>query len=284
LKLISFCSSSVKKYSELGWSVHITDDQKGVLIGDPWRDRFGSVTLHVPAQKLQSSSEISGISEESWFGYAVTSGNFLGPKQGVQYAASEMNLNLMQNSRVKIFKYRNNNADQQIETLFVLKPDWFKNFGEYFGYNLLAEDFNADGFSDLAVAAPLYSKIQDHENGAVYIYLNIKSNGAKFIFNNEPVQLTSPYAGSGRFGLALAKIGDINKDGFNDLAVGAPYEENGVVYIFLSGYRGLSKTHSQRIVAPSGPGSVPGNMMFGFAMSRGVDIDGNHYNGELCSY
>ena len=44
--------------------------------------------------------------------------------------------------------------------------------GEYFGYTLLVEDFNNDGFPDLAVSAPLFSKDKEHEHGAVYIYLN----------------------------------------------------------------------------------------------------------------
>lgn len=40
-------------------------------------------------------------------------------------------------------------------------------------------------------------------------------------------------AGS-RFGSALAKIGDINKDGNEDVAIGAPYEGgSGAIYIYL---------------------------------------------------
>jgi hypothetical protein len=40
-------------------------------------------------------------------------------------------------------------------------------------------------------------------------------------------------AGS-RFGSSLAKIGDINKDGNEDVAIGAPYEAgSGAVYIYL---------------------------------------------------
>lgn len=39
-------------------------------------------------------------------------------------------------------------------------------------------------------------------------------------------------AGS-RFGSALTKIGDINKDGLEDVAIGAPYESgSGAVYIY----------------------------------------------------
>ena len=36
----------------------------------------------------------------------------------------------------------------------------------------------------------------------------------------------------GRFGLAVENIGDIDSDGYSDVAVSAPYIGQGVVYIF----------------------------------------------------
>ena len=36
----------------------------------------------------------------------------------------------------------------------------------------------------------------------------------------------------GRFGLAVENIGDIDGDGYSDIAVSAPYAGSGVVYIF----------------------------------------------------
>ena len=57
------------------------------------------------------------------------------------------------------------------------------------------------------------------------------------------------------------------------MAIGAPFENNGVVYIHLGGSKGLSLTPSQRLIAPESSS----NGMFGHALSRGVDIDGNGY-------
>jgi FG-GAP repeat len=253
-------------------------------MGDPWMDRYGVVTRYTQAtSQLTSSSFFSAVSEESWLGFAVTSGHFQGKNGGVLYATSEINPDYQQTNYVKLFKYRSTAAVHDIILLGVLKSDVAKNFGEYFGYTLLAEDFNNDETSDLVVAAPLHSKNKEQENGAVYVYMNPKTTSGKIIFEKEIIKLTSPYAGSGRFGMALAKIGDINKDRYNDLAVAAPYEDNGVVYIFLGGPRGPSMTHSQRIVAPSGPGVSPNKMMFGIGLSRGVDVDGNFYNGKFMS-
>ena len=51
-----------------------------------------------------------------------------------------------------------------------------------------------------------------------------------------------------RFGFALANLGDINKDRYEDLAVGAPYEGNGVVYIYLGSKHGIITEPSQVLI------------------------------------
>ena len=48
-----------------------------------------------------------------------------------------------------------------------------------------------------------------------------------------------------RFGLALCNLGDINKDRYEDVAVGAPYEGRGVVYIYLGSKQGIITEPSQ---------------------------------------
>ena len=94
--------------------------------------------------------------------------------------------------------------------------------------------------------------------------------------------LTSNFNLGGRFGTTLGQIGDINRDAHNDIAISAPYEGQGVVYIFLGGPRGLSTRVAQTIFAPEVP-KIPytdyesQNAMFGFGISRGADIDGNVY-------
>jgi len=48
-----------------------------------------------------------------------------------------------------------------------------------------------------------------------------------------------------RFGFALTKLGDLNFDGYEDIAVGAPYEGKGAVYIYLGSAQGLIPEPSQ---------------------------------------
>lgn len=60
-----------------------------------------------------------------------------------------------------------------------------------------------------------------------------------------------------------------------DLVVAAPFEENGVVYIYHGSSNGLPTKYTQRIVAPRN--SLTSNQMFGHGLSKGADTDGNQY-------
>lgn len=51
--------------------------------------------------------------------------------------------------------------------------------------------------------------------------------------------ITSPSFERGRFGLAVENIGDIDLDGLSDIAVSAPYEGRGRVYIYRGSESGV---------------------------------------------
>lgn len=88
------------------------------------------------------------------------------------------------------------------------------------------------------------------------------------------------YNTKGRFGLALTSLGDINRDGFGDFAVGAPYdgpEGRGVVYIFHGSANGPLEKPSQIIKSEDIVEGAPFPRTFGFALSGGLDMDGNTY-------
>lgn len=91
---------------------------------------------------------------------------------------------------------------------------------------------------DLIIGAPFYFEKQT--GGAVYIYHN---NPDRCLLCEKPQKLTGKL--ESRFGFAISSLGDLNKDGVDDLAVGAPYEDVGVVYIYLGSSQGLIKEPSQ---------------------------------------
>ncbi|KAH0621555.1 hypothetical protein JD844_022967 [Phrynosoma platyrhinos] len=96
--------------------------------------------------------------------------------------------------------------------------------GSYFGSTVCAVDLNGDGLSDLLVGAPMYSKVR--EEGRVYVYIN-SGTGAKM------TELETALAGSdlyaARFGESIANLGDIDNDGFEDVAVGAFLSDSAVL-------------------------------------------------------
>ncbi|XP_026120642.1 integrin alpha-3-like [Carassius auratus] len=142
--------------------------------------------------------------------------------------------------------------------------------GSYFGSSVAIVDLNNDGWKDLIVGAPFYfDRRNDGKGGAVYVYMN---QGGSFS-DKADVVLTGPKDSA--FGMAVVAIGDVNQDGFQDFAVGAPYHSTGRVSIWMGSKLGISQTPSQVIDGKDIPGG--GFHTFGYSISGGVDVDRNSY-------
>ncbi|KAB1270097.1 Integrin alpha-7 [Camelus dromedarius] len=121
-----------------------------------------------------------------------------------------------------------------------------------FGYSLAVADLNNDGWTDLIVGAPYFFEHQEELGGAVYVYMNQGGHWAGV----SPLRLCgSP---DSMFGISLAVLGDLNQDGFPDIAVGAPFDGDGKVFIYHGSSLGLVITASQvRAVAGTRNGHGP---------------------------
>ena len=117
-----------------------------------------------------------------------------------------------------------------------------------------AGDFNADGFADVALAAPGTDGPAGAQSGAAYVVFGKATanwggsldvtqlrlgDGSGLIYHGQA-------AGDGAAGMALAGGGDVNGDGLSDLLVGfaAAAETRGVTQVLL----GDAVYHSQAVL------------------------------------
>uniref|UniRef100_A0A665W209 Integrin, alpha 5 (fibronectin receptor, alpha polypeptide) n=1 Tax=Echeneis naucrates TaxID=173247 RepID=A0A665W209_ECHNA len=149
--------------------------------------------------------------------------------------------------------------------------------GSYFGYAVATTDINSDGMADLLVGAPMFmvrgSDGRLEEMGRVYVYLQ---RGPLNLELRLP-HLTGTEA-FGRFGSTIAPLGDLNQDGFNDVAVSCPFggeDRQGLVYIYNGYSEGLREKPSQVIAGQWAAGTIPAS--FGFALRGDKDLDMNGY-------
>lgn len=146
--------------------------------------------------------------------------------------------------------------------------------GTGFGYAICAVDLDGDGYSELLVGAPFFSDDLHPEQGRVYLYDN-KGDGDLRLSAELP-EVFSSDRWRANFGRAIAAVGDIDLDGYQDVAIGAPYESNGegVVYIYRGSKGGLIKKPMQII---KGSTVSPGIKTFGYSFSGKLDMDDNGY-------
>ncbi|XP_069572345.1 integrin alpha-3-like isoform X2 [Brachyistius frenatus] len=143
-----------------------------------------------------------------------------------------------------------------------------QQMGSYFGNAVATADLNNDGWNDLLVGAPFFFHRQQEVGGAVYVYMNAGGR-----FDSRPSVVLLGPAGSA-FGMAVTAAGDLNQDGFQDFAVGAPFHETGSVMIWTGSREGVATEPSQVI---RGSSVSPGFRTFGYSLSAGLDVDGNKY-------
>lgn len=225
--------------AQLGFSAHATNSADQFLFGSPgvaeWK---GSVFLNRLTRRRSTSSrnkrsnnyeniitsynplyaQLDTFKEnDTYFGYATTSGNFDSKnKDHIYYVTSGPRSNSFL-GEVIIFDYTSNSESINMhnQTIKIYKKFKGHQTGEYFGYSLVADDFNGDGVIDLVVSAPFY-KSSKYNSGRVYVFLN--DGDWKFtkkaILQPDEKDVVNHFQNHPQFGVALGKLGDINRDGY----------------------------------------------------------------------
>ncbi|KAL2081293.1 hypothetical protein ACEWY4_023146 [Coilia grayii] len=247
---------------QAGMSNFLTEDL--IIMGAPGTSYWtGSILVYNSSTNVMSAylDDDSTVLYGSYLGYSVGAGHFLSPHSTEIVSGAPQH---GQTGSVYILQ-----ADGIL--LKIVETSLKGNkLGAYYGASVCAVDLNADGLSDLLVGAPMYSTVR--EEGRVHVYINQgKANMTEMQF-----VLVGSDAYAARFGQTITNLGDIDDDGFPDVAIGAPHEDElrGAIYIYNGRKNGIKQSFSQRIT-----GKILGYslQMFGQSISGGIDVDGNGF-------
>ncbi|XP_046565305.1 integrin alpha-3-like [Haliotis rubra] len=251
----------------------------GVLIGVPgFKEWRGGVVLLKKEGDIVRRLELEmrfRIPEYSYLGYSVVTGKLCGQKDTC-FAAGAPRAEI-----VHVVNYTSSN-----NLLALVKSLRGEQAGAYFGASLCTVDVNGDDFDDLLVGAPYFTDSNDGsdhkkkiymDEGRVFVYLNLLNDNRQRVLTQSSV-LKGKNEHGARFGTSISNLGDINGDGYADVAVGAPYEDEGrgAVYIYHGGEGGVNAEAMQRIGGRD-INDTETVTSFGWSISKPADVDRNGY-------
>ncbi|XP_078490754.1 integrin alpha-6 isoform X2 [Ciona intestinalis] len=270
-------------YSQAGTSVAFADDvDEDIVFGMPgplhWTGAVYSNELQAqsffPVELWSDDGDVKGsIHQNSYMGFSLDTGRLYG--RFINYVAGAPRAN--DTGSVVVFEKEEDGVAKVLTMKEILQGE---NLASSFGYDVKVVDITGDGREDLLVGAPQYYDKEKRYGGAVYIYVN------KGLSKIGPTPTKILYGDvDSSFGNSISTLGDINMDGTNDIAIGAPGADkgSGAVYIFHGNpdpNLGVYEEPAQVIHAYNltTSGLVNFNITgFGYSLDGGLDMDMNEY-------
>ncbi|XP_034417027.1 LOW QUALITY PROTEIN: integrin alpha-V-like [Cyclopterus lumpus] len=240
---------------------------QGQLISDDVAEIFSQFNRKymTPYASTLATKSASAQYDDSYLGYSVTVGDF-NDDGNEDYVTGVL-------EEKKALGYVNIFDGQSMESMMNFTGT---QMAAYFGHSVAATDVNNDGLVDLLVGAPLFmdrgSNGKLREVGQVSVYLG---RGG---FSFHPPQMLTGSEVYARYGSAITALGDLDMDGYNDVAISAPYggpDRYGLVYIHNGRPQGPNSSPSQVLQGKWASSYMPAS--FGYSMTGNTDIDQNGY-------
>uniref|UniRef100_A0A7N8Y6H4 Integrin, alpha 10 n=1 Tax=Mastacembelus armatus TaxID=205130 RepID=A0A7N8Y6H4_9TELE len=258
-------SSFHMEMSQIGFSTHKLDD--GILFGMVGAyDWDGGVLkegtsgrIIPPREAFESEFPLELKNHAAYLGYTVSS-VVVGDWKRLYVAGAPR---FKHKGKAILFELSNEGDVNIVQALNG------EQIGSYYGSEVCVLDIDQDGITDvLLVAAPMYLGSGNKEAGKVYIYTLSR------VFVSNGTLKSEEKAQDARFGYAMAAAPDLNHDGFADLLVGAPLEDEhrGAIYVYHGDSIYIIHNYKQRI---PGLSISPSLQYFGRSVNARLDLDGD---------
>uniref|UniRef100_A0A8C9DUK8 Integrin alpha-6 n=1 Tax=Prolemur simus TaxID=1328070 RepID=A0A8C9DUK8_PROSS len=270
----SFCDGRLRGHEKFGScqqgvAATFTKDFHYIVFGAPgtynWKGLLflTSVSYTDPDQFVyktrpprEQPDKAPDVMTNSYLGFSLDSGKGIVSKDEITFVSGAPRAN--HSGAVVLLK-------RDLKSAHLLPEHIFDGEGlaSSFGYDVAVADLNKDGWQDIIIGAPQYFDRDGEVGGAVYVYINQQGR-----WNNvKPIRLNGTK--DSMFGIAVKNIGDINQDGYPDIAVGAPYDDMGKVFIYHGSANGINTKPTQVL-----EGTSP---YFGYSIAGNMDLDRNSY-------
>ncbi|XP_072253147.1 integrin alpha-6 isoform X2 [Leuresthes tenuis] len=202
------------------------------------------------------------VPANSYLGFSLDSGHHITKSRGLTVVAGAPRAN---HSGAVVLLKKGSEASGSLLAEHIL---YGPGLASGFGYDVAVVDLNGDGWQDIVVGAPQFYMKGSDIGGAVYVYINMAGQWGSV----ENVRLNGTK--DSMFGLTVKNIGDINKDSYEDIAVGAPNVDDGAgrVYIYHGSAHGIKAKPAQIL-----SGKAHSIRFFGYSLAGNMDLDGNSY-------